>query len=141
MKKIFITILSVCVLAFAATAQTAEVSMDAVKANKAAEKEAKAKQKALQNENIEKALKQVGASDTEIAAFKKALQEASAKSNEIKKNEALSADDKEAQLKANMEAKNAKCREAIGEAKYKEFNKIRKEQKIAEEALVAPYKQ
>ena len=141
MKKILVTFLSICLIGFAASAQTADVNKDAAKANKAAEKEAKAKQKALQTENIEKALKQVGASDKEIAAFKEVLQDTNEKGNAIKKNDALTAEDKEAQLKANTDSKNARLKEVIGEARYKEYNKIRKEQKVAEEALVAPFKQ
>ncbi|WP_207496403.1 hypothetical protein [Aridibaculum aurantiacum] len=141
MKKIVFTLLSICMIAIAASAQTADVSKDAAKAAKAAEKEAKAKYKALQTENIVKTLKQIGATDKEIAAFQEALQDASAKGTEIKKNEALSEEEKESQLKANADAKNAKLKEIIGEARYKEYNRIRKEQKPAEEAIVAPYKQ
>jgi hypothetical protein len=137
MKKILFTLMSVCIMAIAANAQATEVSKEA----KAADKEAKAKQKQLMNENIDKALKQVGASDKEIAAFKEASQTYSSKGSEIRKDASLSDADKEAKLKANSEEKNAKLKEILSEAKYKEFSKIRKEQKVAEEALVAPAKQ
>jgi hypothetical protein len=137
MKKILFTLLSVCMMAIVANAQTPELSKEA----KAELKEAKAKQKQLTNDNIEKALKQVGVSDTEIATFKETLQTYSTKGNEIKKDATLSEADKEARLKANAEEKNAKLKALIGEDKYKEFNKIRKEQKPAEEAVMAAFKQ
>lgn len=141
MKKLLFTLLSVCLIAVAGHAQTPEMSADQAKAAKAAEKEAKAKYKALQNENIESALKQVGASDKEIAAFKEAMQAATDKGTEIKKNPALTDVEKEAMLKANSEAKNAKLREIIGDARYKDYSKIRKDQKPGEEAIMAAYKQ
>jgi len=140
MKKIFITLLSFCLFAIAANAQTTQTT-EMSKEQKAAMKEAKEKQKALINENTEKALKEAGASDKEIAAFKEILQTYSAKGTEIKKDATLSDADREAKLKANSDEKNAKLKELIGEAKYKAYGKIRKEQKPAEEAIMAPYKQ
>lgn len=137
MKKILFTLFSVCMIAIAANAQTTSVA-DA-KAGKAAEKEAKAKHKALQSENIEKALKQAGATTAEIEQFLAINKEASAKSNEIKKNENLSAEQKEALLKENTAEKNAKQKELLG-AKYKEYGKVRKEQKVAEDAILAEFK-
>lgn len=137
MKKLFLAFLSVCLLSFAVTAQTD----DAAKAAKAAEKEAKAKYKALQTENIESALKQVGATATEITAFKQTSKEASDKSSVVRKNETLSADDKEAQLKEISAEKNEKLKSILGDEKYRAYGKIRREQKPAEEAIVAPYKQ
>ena len=135
MKKILFTLFSVCMIAIASNAQTT----DAAKLAKAAEKEAKAKHKALQSENIEKALKQAGATTTEIEQFLAINKEASAKSNEIKKNESLTAEQKEELLKENTADKNARQKELLG-SKYKEYGKIRKEQKVAEDAILAPYK-
>ena len=81
------------------------------------------------------------ATEKEIATYKEIVQEASAKSSVIKKNEALAADDKSAQLKAISEEKNAKIKELLGADRSKNFNKLRKDQKVAEEALIADYKQ
>ena len=137
MKKIFVTLLSICLITFAATAQTP----DEIKASKAAEKEARTKQKALQAENIGKSLKEVGATEKEIATYQEVIQEASVKGSVIKKNEALPAEDKALQLKAISDEKNTKLKDLLGVDRFKAFNKLRKEQKVAEEALVADYKQ
>jgi hypothetical protein len=137
MKKILVMLLTVCLVGFTANAQTAELS----KETKAAMKEAKEKQKQLVNENTEKALKQAGASDKEIAAFKETLQSFAAKGTEIRKDASLSEADKEAKLKENADAKNAELKKLLGDVKYKEYSKIRKEQKPAEEAIMAAYKQ
>ena len=137
MKKIIVTLMSVCMIAFAVTAQTA----DETKASKVAEKEARAKQKALQAENIEKSLKEVGATEKEIATYREVVQEASVKGSVIKKNETLPAEDKALQLKAISDEKNTKLKDLLGADRFKAFNKLRKEQKLAEEALIADYKQ
>lgn len=128
MKKFFITLCSVVVLAVAANAQTTEVS----KADKAAEKEAKAKAKEKQNQDIDDAIKSIGVSSDVAKSFKETMQVYATKSSEIKKNTSLSEEEKEKQLKANQDEKNAKLKEIIGEDKYKEFNKIRKAQKEKE---------
>ena len=137
MKKIFVILLSICFITFAATAQTP----DEIKASKAAEKEARATQKALQAENIKKSLKEVGATEKEIASYQEVVQEASVKGSVIKKNETLPAEDKALQLKAISDEKNTKLKDLLGADRFKAFNKLRKEQKLAEEALVADYKQ
>lgn len=128
MKKFFITLCSVVVVAVAANAQTTEVS----KADKAAEKEAKAKAKEKQNQDIDDAIKSIGVSSDVAKSFKETMQVYATKSSEIKKNTSLSEEEKEKQLKANQDEKNAKLKEIIGEDKYKEFNKIRKAQKEKE---------
>ena len=127
MKKIFFTIVSMFIIASAANAQSADVS----KVDKAAEKEAKAKAKEKQNQEIEDALKQSGITAEEAIKFKAVTQIYSAKSTEIRKNEALTEEQKAAQLKANTDEKNSKLKEIVGEEKYKAFNKVRKAQKEA----------
>jgi hypothetical protein len=127
MKKFFFTIASIFIIAISANAQTAATS----KADKAAEKEAKAKAKEQQNKDIDDAIKQVGFTEAEATKFKAVSQVYGLKSSEIKKNASLSEEEKEKQLKANTEEKNIKLREIVGEERYKAFNKIRKAQKEA----------
>ncbi len=99
------------------------------KANQAVDKEAKAKMKQKQAEDLNQALKEIGVDETVAAKFKELQQSYGNKSTEIRKNTSLSEDEKEKQLKANMEEKNMKLVELIGADKYKEYNKIRKSQK------------
>jgi hypothetical protein len=130
MKKIFFTFLSMMIIAVSANAQSADVS----KADKAADKEAKAKAKEKENKEIDDAFKQAGITEAEAIRFKATTQIYSAKSSEIRKNAALSEEEKATQLKANMEEKNTKLKEIVGEEKYKAYNKVRKAQKEATEA-------
>jgi hypothetical protein len=130
MKKLFIALTSLFVFSLASQAQ----SMDA-KAEKAARKEQMEKYKELQNNNIDKALSEVGVDKKTAAKFKDVSQEFGSKSSAVKKDESLSEEAKEAKLKEITEEKNARLKEIIGEDKYKQFNKIRKEQKAAEQEL------
>jgi hypothetical protein len=118
------------IIAVSANAQSADVS----KADKAADKEAKAKAKEKENKEIDDAFKQAGITEAEAIRFKATTQIYSAKSSEIRKNAALSEEEKATQLKANMEEKNTKLKEIVGEEKYKAYNKVRKAQKEATEA-------
>jgi len=130
MKKFFLSLCSFMILAVAANAQTAEPA----KADKAAEKEAKAKMKQKQAEDVEKALAEAGVSAEAAAKFKDAMKEYSGKSSEVKKNAALTDAEKEVQLKAITEEKNQKLAEIIGPDKYKLYNAARKKQKEADAA-------
>ena len=127
MKKLFIALSALFVFSIAAQAQ----SMDA-KADKAARKEQMEKYKELQSSNIDKALAEVGVDKKTAATFKEVSQEFGSKSSAVKKDDSMAEDAKEAKLKEITEEKNAKLKELIGEDKYKQFNKIRKEQKVAE---------
>jgi outer membrane cobalamin receptor len=126
MKKIFFTILSVMIISVSANAQSSDVSK--------ADKEAKALAKEKQNKELEDALKQAGITEAEALKFKATTQIYNAKSSEIRKNAALSEEEKATQLKANMEEKNTKLKEIVGEEKYRAYNKVRKAQKEAAEA-------
>lgn len=115
------------IIAVSTNAQTSDVS----KTDKAAEKEAKAKAKEKQNKEIDDAMKQAGFTEAEAAKFKEVSATFGAKSTEIRKLASLSDVEKETQLKANQDEKNAKLKEIVGEEKYKAFNKVRKAQKEA----------
>ena len=131
MKKVLLAICTVFVLSFAVQAQTA----DAAKAEKQAKKVAMDKYKQLQNDNIDKALKEVGASAEQAVTFKASLKDFGTQSSEVKKDESIDDKTREQKLEAIMAEKNAKLSEIIGADKYKAFNKIRKEQKVAEAEL------
>lgn len=127
MKKVLFILCSLFFFAVATNAQTTEAA-------KIADKEAKAKAKAKQNEDIEAAIKEIGLTQQVATQFKETMNLYGSKGTEIRKNSALSEEEKEKQLKANMDEKNEKLKALIGADKYKEFNKIRKAQKEKEGA-------
>ena len=63
------------------------------------------------------------------------LEAATEKSNELKKNTAISDESKDIMKKAINDDKNAKLKEIMGD-KYKPWNEIRKKQKALEEEFV-----
>lgn len=130
MKKLLFAIICMCVFTVALQAQTPEN----VKAEKMLTKQEKELLKQKQNEEMESALKQSGASETQIASFKEIMKTYGAKSNEVRKDAALTEEAKQEKLKAIQEEKNTKLAEIIGADKYKAYNKIRKDQKLAASA-------
>ena len=114
------------IIAVSVNAQSADVSKN--------DKEAKALAKEKQSKQLEDALKQAGITEAEALKFKATTQTYNAKSNEIRKNAALSEEEKATKLKANNDEKSAKLKEIVGEEKYKAYNKVRKAQKEAAEA-------
>ena len=130
MKKILFTIASVLIIAVAANAQ------DAAKVDKAAAKQAKEQMKQKQAEELDKAIKDAGISSDVAGKFKETMTAYGAKSSEVKKDASLTDAQKEEKLKEITEEKNTKLKEIVGADKYKEFNKIRKQQKEAAAASV-----
>lgn len=130
MKKILFTIASVFIIAIAANAQ------DAAKVDKAAAKQAKEQMKQKQAEELDKAIKDAGINNDVAGKFKETMTAYGAKSSEVKKDASLTDAQKEEKLKEITEEKNTKLKEIVGADKYKEFNKIRKQQKEAAAASV-----
>jgi hypothetical protein len=130
MKKILFTVASVFIISVSINAQTADVA----KTNKAAEKQAKEQVKQKQDQEVDKALKDAGIAEDKSAQFKETLKLYGTKSTEIRKDASLTDDQRKEKLKALNHEKNAKLSEIAGADKYKEFNKIRKQQKQAESA-------
>ncbi len=133
MKKILCTVASVFIIAVSVNAQTADVA----KTNKATEKQAKQQLKQKQNEELDKALKDAGIAEDKAAQFKETTKLYGTKSTEIRKDASLTEDQRKEKLKALTQEKNAKLSEIVGSDKYKEFNKIRKQQKQAENTTSA----
>jgi helix-turn-helix protein len=124
MKKVLFILCSLFVFATVTNAQTA----DEQKA--APTKEEKQKMKEKQEADFAAAFKAAGLTDDQIKQAKAAMQEASEKGKEIKKDAALSEDEKKAKLKEISDAKNAKLKEIMGD-KYKAYSAERKKQKEA----------
>jgi DNA-directed RNA polymerase alpha subunit len=94
-------------------------------------KEEKQKMKQKQDEDLAAAFKEAGLSDEQINKVKAVMDEANAKSKEVKNDATLSDDERKTKLDAIREDKNAKIKEIMGEEKYKAFNAAKKKQKAA----------
>jgi len=92
-------------------------------------KEEKAAMKAKQEADVLAAYKEAGLSDEQIAKCKDAVTEANKKSNEVKKNDALSDEQKTAAKKVISDEKNATLKAIMGEDAYRKYNAARKKQK------------
>ncbi|MBA4140439.1 MAG: hypothetical protein H0X70_08020 [Segetibacter sp.] len=133
MKKILFTVASVFIIAVSANAQTANVA----KTDKATEKQAKQQMKQKQDEEIEKAIKDAGITEDKATQFKETMKLYGTKSTEVRKDASLTDEQQKEKLKALNQEKNAKLSEIAGADKYKEYNKIRKQQKQAENSTAA----
>ncbi len=123
MKKVLFILCSLFVFATVTNAQTADEQ-------KAPTKEEKQKMKEKQEADYAAAFKTAGLTDEQIKQVKAAMQEASEKGKEIKKDASLSDDEKKSKLKEISDAKNAKLKEIMGD-KYKAYAAERKKQKEA----------
>ncbi len=132
MKKILFTVASVFIIAVSTNAQT-----DVATTNKAANKQAKEQVKQKQNEEVEKALKDAGIPEDKAAQFKETMKLYATKSSEVRKDASLTDEQRKEKIKALNQEKNAKLSEIAGADKYKEFNKIRKQQKQADNDATA----
>jgi len=94
-------------------------------------KEEKAKVKAKQEEEQTALLTEAGLDADQQKKVAETLAQAKDKAGVIKKNDAIAADDKTAQLKVINEEKNAKLKEIMGEEKWKHYNELKKKQKAA----------
>ena len=112
------------VLAAASNAQ------DAPKAEtKQPTKEEKQKMKEKQEADLAAAFKEIGLTEEEIQQVKDVMQKAGEKNSAVRKNEALTNEEKKEQINANNEEKNERIKTIMGEERYKQFNEIRKKQK------------
>jgi hypothetical protein len=122
MKKIVLTFIAAFGLMVFANAQAAEPA-------KPLTKEEKVKLKQKQDEDMAAAYKAAGLTDDQIKQVNDALSDASTKGNVIKKDAALSEEDKKTKLKAISDEKNSKLKEIMGKDKYKLYTEARKKQK------------
>lgn len=94
-------------------------------------KEEKQKMKEKQEADLAAAFKEIGLTDEEIQQVKDVMQKAGEKNAAARKNETLTDDQKQEQIKANNEEKNERIKQILGEERYKQFTEIRKKQKQA----------
>ena len=127
MKKI-ILLSSMIVLShtliFAQKSDTAGVKKEMTKEEKAA-------QKAKQEADLLEAFKEAGLSEAQITSCKDAIAAAGKKSSELKKNQALTEDEKATAKKVISDEKNAQLKQIMGDDAYRKYNAARKRQKEA----------
>ncbi len=131
MKKMIMLSLVLMTATMSSFAQTAK---DTTAPKKELSKEEKAALKAKQEAETMEAYKEAGLTDAQIASCKEAVAAANQKSNELKKKEGLTEDEKTAGKKLISDEKNAKLKEIMGEDAYKKYNAARKRQKEASKA-------
>lgn len=123
MKKTFITLLmalSVSTFSFAQTDSSYKKELT---------KEEKAAMKAKSEAEVMQAYKDAGLTESQIAACKEVVAAANQKSNELKKQTALTDEERAAAKKVISDEKNAKMKEIMGEEGYRKYNATRKSQK------------
>ena len=98
-------------------------------------KEKKAELKKMKEEHLTASFTEAGLSEDQVKQARAVMEAATEKSNELKKNSAISDESKDVMKKAINDDKNAKLKEIMGE-KYKSWNEIRKKQKAVEEEFV-----
>lgn len=98
-------------------------------------KEKKAELKKMKEEHLTASFTEAGLSEDQVKQSRAVLEAATEKSNELKKNTALSDESKEVMKKAINDDKNSKLKEIMGE-KYKPWSEIRKKQKAVEEEFI-----
>lgn len=131
MKKIIITTIGVVAIGFAVQAQ--EISTQPPR--KMMTKEEKEMKKIKDETDLVASFKELGLDEATQKKIREAMSEAGAKNNEIRKNDALSEEQKKTQMMDVNKTKNDKFKEILGEEKFKQWNTIRKRQK--EEAMKA----
>lgn len=130
MKKLFTTALTLGIFTIAAHAQTEPQKATPPLPPNAKEytKEEKAAMKAKKEEDLAASFKQANLTDDQIKQAREVLKEAESKSNELKKNPALSDEEKASKKEEINTAKNNRLKEIMGD-KFKEWQAIRKKQK------------
>jgi hypothetical protein len=100
-------------------------------------KEEKKAMKAKQESDIQEALTGAGLTEDQVKMAKEIMAESNKKSNEIKSNDKMTNEEKDAAKKVINEEKNNKLKELMGADKYKVYNEMRKKQKAAAEEAKA----
>jgi len=134
MKKITLVLAGFLLTAATSFAQDANTSTTKPELSK----EEKTKLKQKQDEEMMSAYKEVGLTEDQIKLVKDANTEAWKKSNEIRKDAALTEDAKKEKLKEISTEKNEKIKAIMGADTYKLFSAIRKKQKEAAATTATP---
>jgi hypothetical protein len=135
MKKVFVTMFAVVTVGTVSNAQ--EAKLDAPKKMEAAPMQPKIS-KEQKEAQLAEAFKTAGLTADEQTKARQVLDEANAKSKEVKSDAKLSDEEKKAKSKEVSDTKNAKLKEALGEAKFKALQQALKAQR---EAMKAPVKE
>ncbi len=137
MKKILMALVITGAFTTAANAQQAATATAAAPAQEAKpqmSKEEKAKQKQKMEDDLAAAFKEAGLTDNEIKLAKETMEAGRAKRNEIKKNAALSEEEKTKKTQEVKDEEKTKLSEIMG-SKYKAFKEAQKKQKAAAPAM------
>lgn len=124
MKKLFIAIV-------ASTITTATIQAQE-KVEQPAQKMDKKAEKAKKEAQLQEIFAAAGLSEAEKEACKKILEESSEKSKAVKKDIALSEDERKSKLDDINKEKNEKLKAAMSDEKFKLYNKAKRAQKEAE---------
>jgi hypothetical protein len=124
MKKTIVMLMAFVMVSTFSFAQTADTTHKVELS-----KEEKAALKAKSEAEVMQAYKDAGLTDAQIAACKEVVAAANQKSNELKKQTALTDQEKAAAKKVISDEKNAKMKEIMGEEGYRKYNATRKSQK------------
>ena len=122
MKKTVLVLLTTGLFAIAANAQDAPPQAPQQQGPHPMSKEDRAKMKAEKEAQLNKSLKDIGATDDQIQKVKDALEDSHKKHEELRKDASLSDDDKKEKNKEINEAQKAKLKEILGEEKAKQFS-------------------
>ena len=133
MKKIVLTAFTIAAFTFAANAQEAKTAQTA-NPEKTISKEEKEKMKANKEAEIDAAVKAAGLTDEQARKVKDVLKDAGIKANELKKNNALTEEQKTARKEEINTQKNNSLKEVMGADKFKAWTEIRKKQKLEADA-------
>lgn len=124
MKKILVMLMASLMVSAITFAQTKDSAY-----TKELTKEEKAALKAKNEADVMQAYKDAELSEAQIASCKAVVAAANQKSNELKKQTALTDDERAAAKKIISDEKNAKMKEIMGEEGYRKYNATRKAQK------------
>lgn len=130
MKKL---LLACSIFLFAASITTAQ---EKEVAKVELSKERKGQLKKMKEEHIIASFTEIGLKEDQAKQAREIIQAAMQKSNELKADNALTAEDKKAKKDAINDEKNEKLKELLGD-KYKPWQAIRKRQKAVEEEFAA----
>ncbi len=126
MKKLLMICCAIFVFAAAGHAQDAGKPV--------LSKEKKAELKKMKEEHLATSFKEADVTDEQARQVKQAMEDAQEKSNQLKADNSLKDEEKEAKKKEINEEKNQKIKDILGD-KFKAWNEIRKKQKAEEEAF------
>jgi len=128
MKKLVFTSLCVVFFSVMSFAQTPQVAAEPQTGSQISKEDKKA-MKAKKESDVQEALTGAGLTADEVKAANAIMAASSKKSKELKENDKLTVEEKDAAKKAINEDKNAKLKELMGADKHKTYNALKKKLK------------